>query len=195
MSIKTRVQDIFDRFQIELAVNEPTQLASAKLESGQEIQTDAESFASGAAVFVTNDEGEKIPLPDGNYTMEDGSSFTVKDGVIAEEDEEEPTEETPAPAEDEDMSQETEMSQEDARQALQDALRPMVESMIKDALAPMMESLSATEKKLETLSVEPAGPSVPRAKMQKKTPDPVDLKNLSVADRVKAIQAQFMNHG
>ena len=54
------------------------------LDSGQEIQTDAEAFAVGVSVFVVNDEGEQIPLPDGDYTLADGSMLVVAEGAVSE---------------------------------------------------------------------------------------------------------------
>ena len=84
MSIKTRVQEIFEKFQVELEVSEPTKLATARLESGQEIETDDDDFRVGAAVFVVNDEGERMPLPDGEYILEDGRAIMVADGSLVE---------------------------------------------------------------------------------------------------------------
>lgn len=187
MNLKERVQELFDRFQVELAVEESTEMAKAKLESGQEIETDADGFAAGASVFVTNDEGERIALPDGNYTMEDGSSFQVKDGVIAEE-EETPAEDSPAPPEEE-------MSREQAVETLQEALRPMVESMITEAMAPLIEKMSEQEKTMAEKMSEAAAQPVSRVKVAPQVP-PVDLKTLNLQDRVKAIQTQFLSsHG
>lgn len=187
MNLKDRVQALFNQYEVALAVDEPQktpepqELANAKLESGQEIQTDGEAFSAGASVFVTNDEGERIPLPDGDYTMEDGSTFKVKDGVIAEEDE--------APAEP--AAPEEEMSEEQARQTLQDALRPMVQDMITEAMAPIMEKMSEHTKAVEEMSAEPA--AVPVARVKTSAPkEKVDLSSLKTTkDRVKAIQNMY----
>ncbi len=86
MTLKERISDLFEKYSVELEVEEKeeVQMATAKLESGQEIMTDAESFAVGVEVFVMNDENEKIPLPNGDYTLEDGTSVKVEDGKVSE---------------------------------------------------------------------------------------------------------------
>jgi hypothetical protein len=186
MNLKERVQALFTQYNVELAVEEPQQLASAQLESGQEIQTDGEAFSAGAAVFVTNDEGERIPLPDGDYTMQDGATFKVKDGVIAEEEEAPAESPAEAPAADE------ELSEDQAKQTLQDALRPMVQDMITEAMAPIMEKMSQQEKAVEEMSAEPAAQPVARVKTSAPQ-EKVDLSQLkNTKDRVKAIQNMYL---
>ena len=186
MTLKERVQDIFDKFQVGLEVEEPQSLASAQLESGQEIQTDGDAFSAGASVFVTNDEGERIPLPDGDYTLNDGVKFKVKDGVIAEEEEQEPEAEATAEPKEEEMSAAT------AKQEIQDALRPLVESMISEAMAPVLEQLKAAEAKVEELNAQPATEPIARVKVAQPVV-PVDLSQLNTKDRVKAIQNQYLS--
>jgi hypothetical protein len=71
-----------------------------------DIQFEGETLEVGAAVFVMQDE-EKVQLPDGDYTLEDESTISVKDGVVdamgeASKEEEE------APAGDEELAEETE---------------------------------------------------------------------------------------
>lgn len=62
---------------------------------------EAESFAKGEAVFVMNEDGEKIPAPEGHYVMEDGNVMMVDDSgvIIGYEEQAEPQEEEEAPAE------------------------------------------------------------------------------------------------
>jgi hypothetical protein len=71
MNLKERISDLFEKYSVELAVEEKEEqvslMATAILESGQEITTDADAFAVGVSVFVMNDENERIPLPDGDY--------------------------------------------------------------------------------------------------------------------------------
>jgi len=173
MSTKTRVQEIFDKFQVELKVSD-TKLATAKLDSGQEIETDAEAFETGASVFVVNDEGERIALPDGEYILEDGTAMMVADGVIVEipevEKEAEAVEEVEVVAS---------LSSED------------VSKMIADALKPILEVLSLQTDEMEKLSKRTADKPLPRAKMQPKKLTKVDLKNMTTNERVKALTQQF----
>lgn len=56
-------------------------LATMKLDNGTEIE--AESFESGKEVFIVSEDNEKIALPVGDYTLEDGKLLSVKEeGLI-----------------------------------------------------------------------------------------------------------------
>lgn len=172
MSIQTKVQEILDKFKVNLSVSETQKFATATLDSGQVIQTDAEAFAEGANVYIVNDEGEQIPLPNGNYTLEDGTSFMVVDGVIgaAEESEDEPAE--TAPAMDELMA----------------AIRPLVAEMLAAALQPIIEQLEAA--KPQEFAAEPA-PLKRTPVTPKPAPQKVDLSKMTLEERVATIQNQF----
>jgi hypothetical protein len=53
-----------------------------KLENGTVLE--AESFESGAEVFIVNEE-DRIPVPMGEYEMEDGKILIIEeDGIISE---------------------------------------------------------------------------------------------------------------
>ena len=67
---------------IELS-EEKVVLATMKLDNGTEIE--AEEFAKDKEVFIVGEEGEKIALPVGEYTLEDGKILSVvEEGLIAE---------------------------------------------------------------------------------------------------------------
>jgi len=82
MSIQERVQEIFNRFNVNLTVTEETkeEFAEATLDNGTTIYTDAEDFNEGVEAYIINDEGERIPVPPGDYTFKDGSVLSVGDG-------------------------------------------------------------------------------------------------------------------
>ena len=82
MTISERVQEVFQRFNVNLTVTEEprTELAEAVLENGTVIYTDADDFSEGAEAYIINDEGERIPLPQGDYTLQDGSILKIADG-------------------------------------------------------------------------------------------------------------------
>ena len=163
MTLKERISDIFEKYSVELAVEEKEEtqevaFATAVLESGQEIQTDADAFAVGVSAFVVNDEGERIPLPDGDYKLQDGSMLVVAEGAVAE------------------------MKEAEA-----------VEGMIAEAIEATKKEFSSQieerDAKITELSKQ-ATPSIPRApKME--APVSVDLKSLSIQERVAAIHNQF----
>ena len=80
MTLQNRINELFNKFNLSLSTVEKTELmAEATLENGTIIFTDAEGFEDGAEVYIVNEEGEKIPLPDGDYTLEDGRTLTIAD--------------------------------------------------------------------------------------------------------------------
>ena len=61
---------------------EKVELATAKLENGTVLE--AEAFEAGNEIFIVT-EDEKVALPVGDYTMEDGKMLVVaEEGIIAE---------------------------------------------------------------------------------------------------------------
>jgi len=193
MTLKERISDIFEKYSVELAVEEKEEtqevaFATAVLDSGQEIQTDADAFAVGVSAFVVNDEGERIPLPDGDYKLQDGSLLVVAEGAVAE------MKEAEVEAEEE---KEEEMKAEEVTEEVQASsevlTREAVEGMIAEAIEATKKEFSSQieerDAKITELSKQ-ATPSISRApKME--APVSVDLKSLSIQERVAAIHNQF----
>ena len=194
MTLKERISDIFEKYSVELAVEEKEEtqevalMATAVLESGQEIMTDADAFAVGVSAFVVNDEGERIPLPDGDYQLQDGSMLVVAEGAVVEVNE--ATTEPEVEAEEE---KEEEMKAEEVEASSEVLTREAVEGMIAKAIEATKKEFSSQieerDAKITELSKQ-ATPSIPRApKME--APVSVDLKSLSITERVAAIHNQF----
>jgi len=205
MTLKERISDLFEKYSVELEVEEKeeVQMATAKLESGQEIMTDADSFAVGVEVFVMNDENEKIPLPNGEYSLEDGTSLRVEDGKVSEmeakteAEEEEKEEEMGYGDKDKDeekMSEEPKAEEVEEVEASAEVLtREDVAGMIAEAIeatkAEFSSQIEERDAKITELSKQ-ATPSLSRApKMEVKAP--ADLTKLSMKERIAAIQNQF----
>jgi len=81
MTIKERVQEVFNKFNVNLTAEESVRvdMAEAALENGTVIYTDGEDFAEGEEAYIINDEGERIPLPPGDYTLADGGVISIGD--------------------------------------------------------------------------------------------------------------------
>jgi len=80
-----------------LNLQDEVKLESMKLENGTTIE--AEAFEPNQEVFIITEEEEKIALPIGEYTLEDGRMLVVaEEGIIAEvrTEEEAPAEEPQA---------------------------------------------------------------------------------------------------
>ena len=86
MNTKERINEVFKRFNTGLTATDEVVAVETKLESqavlenGTEIYTDAESFEDGADVYIINDEGERIPLPEGEYILDDGTVLNIAEG-------------------------------------------------------------------------------------------------------------------
>lgn len=192
MTLKERISDIFDKYSVELSVEENAEVkfAVATLDSGQEIQTDAESFAVGVSVFVVNDEGEQIPLPDGEYTLQDGSMLVVAEGAVTEVKEaaEEPAVEAEEEKEEE-LTAEAKEVEASSEVLTREAVAGMIAEAIEATKAEFSSQIEERDAKITELSKQ-ATKSLSRApKMEVKAP--VDITKLSMKERIAAIQNQF----
>jgi hypothetical protein len=179
MNLKDRVEKLFEKYAaIATQLSEEKQevkMAEATLDSGQVISTEAEQWAVGVPVFVINEEGEQIPLPDGEYKLEDGTVFTVAEGMVAEW-----TAPAEAPAAEEELSEEV-------------LTKELVSQMIEAAVAKVTENFSKQlkekEAKLEQLSKQPAGGLVRNAKAPQVSRE--ELAKMPLDARVRAIANRF----
>tara|TARA_R100000654_G_scaffold14183_1_gene30626 strand:+ start:760 stop:1371 length:612 start_codon:yes stop_codon:yes gene_type:complete len=201
MTLKERISDLFEKYSVQLEVEdkEEVQMATAKLESGQEIMTDADSFAVGVEVFVMNDENEKIPLPNGDYTLEDGTSVKVEDGKVSEmeaktEAEDEKKEEDLRYKEEEEKKMSEESQPEEVEASSDTITREDVASMISEAIeatkAEFASQIEERDAKITELGKQAAS-TINRAPIAKKKIEKVDLSKLTLNERVRALSNQF----
>ena len=159
-----------------LNLQDEVKLESMKLENGTTIE--AEAFEPNQEVFIVTEEDEKIALPIGEYTLEDGRILVVaEEGIIAEvrAEEEEAPEEAPATEEVEEVEQAEEEPKEEMSYATKEELSAAVEEMkamieeIKAMMSPKEEEEMAEEVDLSA--------DEPAAKPIKHSPDtkPVEM--------------------
>ena len=121
-----------------LNLNEEVKLEQAKLDNGTVIEADA--FESGVEVFIVT-EDEKVALPVGDYTLEDGKILVVaEEGVISEIKEAEAEEET-------EEVEEVEAAEEEEKESLGYATKEEL-AEVKD----MIEEIKAMLEPKEDLS-------------------------------------------
>ena len=124
------------------------ELESMKLEDGVTV-IDAEAFEAGESVFVMTEDDQKIPLPVGEYTLEDGKMLVVsEEGLIAEmkDGKEEEKEEEVAPEVEEEVEAEAEAPvSEDAK-----PVKKTVESVVKETFFSEIEALVNENKELKS---------------------------------------------
>jgi len=58
--------------------------AEATLEDGRKVATEAEAMAVGVELYVIGEDGTAQPVPDGTYTLNDGTTVVVAEGRIAQ---------------------------------------------------------------------------------------------------------------
>ena len=109
-------------------IQEKVELATAKLENGTVLE--AEAFEAGNEIFIVT-EDDKVALPVGDYTLEDGKMLVVaEEGIIAEIKD---LEEAPAEveAEEEEMGY---VTKEELAEAVSE-IKAMIEDMKKEEMS------------------------------------------------------------
>lgn len=111
---------------------EKVELATAKLDNGTVLE--AEAFEAGNEIFIVT-EDDKVALPVGDYTMEDGKMLVVaEEGIIAEIkdlDEEATEDEVEAEEEKEEMGY---VTKEELAEAVSE-IKAMIEDMKKEEMS------------------------------------------------------------
>ena len=144
--IKTLVNEIFAKYNVELAAEEPkaevkTELATATLKDGTVIQSDSETWEVGVNAYVVNEDGEKVAVPTGEYELEDGRILVVTEGIVdALNDAEEP-------AAEEEVEEEVEASKEDTTEEATEkveASEVVKAEFSKEDVSEMLEKMATT---------------------------------------------------
>jgi hypothetical protein len=185
------IQDILNKFTpmlskhgIKLSVEETaTKVVMAvegALSDGSMIYSSADAFAEGVDVFVMDADGNPTPLADGEYTMDNGMTIVVSNGII----------ESMAEAITEEPSVEIEVEQEVA----ETYSKEQVEWLLNNIITEFEAKLSAAEKKITELSKAPAATTVKQARQA--TPQaPLNITAMSnIEDRTRAIVARYKNN-
>ena len=167
------IQKIFSALNADEKQAVKTELAQAELKEGTTIEAD--SFEEGQAVFIVTEDGEKIPMPEGTYELEDGRKVEVNDssmivaigtGEEAEEAEgeaeaeveqeakEEMSEETEGEAPKEEELKEDEKEEMGDMDKLREELRQYVREVVMEAMQEKEEMSS--EEKVEEATPEAA---------------------------------------
>ena len=204
--------------QIKALLNAKVNLASATLDNGAVLEAD--SFEAGSNVFIVTD-GEKVPLPVGEYTTDDGKKLVVEEeGIIAsfnledEKEEEMEHEDDHKKMEDKKEELEDEVVEVEAPAEIAPEIEEVVEAVV-EVIAPVIEEVKAEieemkkyyneekkeeemeeeEKKKEELS-KPATKPLKHSPEANKTPSLKKLSNHkgeTTMDRVFAKISQIRN--
>ena len=179
-----------------LNLQDEIKLESMKLDNGTVIE--AEAFEANQEVFIVTEEDEKIALPIGEYTLEDGRILVVaEEGIIAEvkEASEEPEAEE-APAEEEAPEvEEVEQAEEEPKEEMSYATKEELSAAVEEMKAMIEEIKAMMSPKEEEMAAEEVDLSAdePAAKPIKHSPDTktADLQKFSKGARKDTLSRIF----
>ena len=127
-----------------VALNIEVKLEQMKLNDGVTV-IEADSFEANNEVFIITEDEQRIPMPIGEYVVENGMLLIVtQEGVIAEIKEQEAPKEEEAPE-----APEEEMKKDD-KMIEKSQVKKTVESMVKETFFSEMESLKEENERLKT---------------------------------------------
>jgi len=169
MALKDKIAEVLGKYNVDVkelfSEDKPEEvkaMAQATLDNGTVVMTDADEWAVGVAIFIEED-GERMALPDGEYTLEDGTNVTVENGTVS-------AWETTAEKDKEKEEMESEaLTEEKVASLIDQKLAPFAEIVgqmveefstesdkAKAELAKVQEELSNKSKELEELKNKPA---------------------------------------
>jgi hypothetical protein len=163
-----------------VALNIEVKLEQMKLNDGVTI-IEADSFEANNEIFVVTEDDQRIPLPVGEYVVENGMLLIVtQEGVIAEIKEQE------APAEVEE--EELEKPQAPAETIEKSAVKKTVESMVKETFFSEYEALKSEN---EALKTQLAQMEEPKAIVH--NPEPTEKVKVEAPKSTRDLVMKFIN--
>jgi hypothetical protein len=182
-------------------LSEEVKLEQMKLENGTVLE--AEAFEKDNEVFIVT-EDEKVPVPSGEYSLEDGKILVVEEGIISDIKEmEEEVEEEEATSEEEEMKEEVYASKDEVSElkAIIEDLKAKLE--LKDqetaeeiglAMTTMLSEQEKVEEAVKEELSQPAAEPIkhnPEGEVKKENHLYAQKRRLSTRDRVLEKIANF----
>lgn len=170
------LKDLPNQIKLALTPKVEIKLGSAMLADGSlKIEWDGETLSEGLSVWVTADDGTKVPVPVGEHPMEDGTILVVEqEGIVKEIKPVEAVEEEVAPV---DAS-----SGEDGKVSNDAKIASEIESAIKSILikyTAQEEKLIELEKQIIELGKQPS-----EKKIVNTTTQSVNLSSMTAKERI-----------
>jgi hypothetical protein len=163
-----------------VALNIEVKLEQMKLNDGVTV-IEADSFEANNEIFVVTEDDQRIPLPVGEYVVENGMLLIVtQEGVIAEIKEQE------APAEEE--APEEEMKKDEEKMIEKSAVKKTVESMVKETFFSEYEALKSEN---EALKTQLAQMEEPKAIVH--NPEPTEKVKVEAPKSTRDLVMKFIN--
>jgi hypothetical protein len=163
-----------------VALNIEVKLEQMKLNDGVTI-IEADSFEANNEIFVVTEDDQRIPLPVGEYVVENGMLLIVtQEGVIAEIKEQE----APEQVEEEELAE----PQAPAETIEKAQVKKTVESMVKETFFSEYEELKAEN---EALKVKLAQMEEPKAIVH--NPEPTEKVKVEAPKSTRDLVMKFIN--
>lgn len=182
MNLQERINALFNKYSVKLSAELQEEkvlfMAEGTLKDGTKIYSDADSWEPGVNIFILNDESEKIPVPSGEYELEDGKVVVVVDGVVEAINEPAATEEESA----EEVEQSESLSKED--------VLTMIESAVAKLRTEFKSELKKKDAEIVNLKSAQAAPSLPKAVVAKKI-NREEIKSMTTEQRIRAIYNNY----
>jgi len=186
-------------------LSEEVKLEQMKLENGTVLE--AEAFEKDNEVFIVT-EDEKVPVPSGEYSLEDGKILVVEEGIISDIKEMEEEVEEEATSEEEEMEQEEMKEEVYASKDEVSELKAIIEDLkakleLKDqetaeeiglAMTTMLSEQEKVEEAVKEELSKPAADPIkhnPEGETKKQNHLYAQKRNLSTRDRVLQKIANF----
>jgi hypothetical protein len=161
-----------------VALNIEVKLEQMKLNDGVTV-IEADSFEANNEIFVVTEDDQRIPLPVGEYVVENGMLLIVtQEGVIAEIKEQE------APAEEE----EEELKKPQPETIEKAQVKKTVESMVKETFFSEYEALKSEN---EALKTQLAQMEEPKAIVH--NPEPTEKVKVEAPKSTRDLVMKFIN--
>jgi hypothetical protein len=163
-----------------VALNIEVKLEQMKLNDGVTV-IEADSFEANNEIFVVTEDDQRIPLPVGEYVVENGMLLIVtQEGVIAEIKEQE----EPAEVEEEEL----EKPQAPAETIEKAQVKKTVESMVKETFFSEYEALKSEN---EALKTQLAQMEEPKAIVH--NPEPTEKVKVEAPKSTRDLVMKFIN--
>ena len=139
--------DLKERIKVALGIDTEEQEVKlayeAKLVDGTIVVSEADELAEGVVLNILSEDGEQTPMPQGTYSLEDGTEFTTdENGVVLEVSAKEEEEEEKKEEEEVEMEEET---------TTEDTMLEEVGNVVRELLENVTNELNTIKSELDEL--------------------------------------------
>ena len=136
--------DLKERIKVALGIDTEEQEVKlayeAKLADGTIVVSEADELAEGVVLNILSEDGEQTPMPEGTYSLEDGTEFsTDENGVVLE-----------VSAKEEEVEQEEEVEMEEET-STEDTMLEEVGNVVRELLENVTSELNTIKAELDEL--------------------------------------------